>query len=308
MPFYLAIDGGGTKTEALLCDEAGHVLRRALVGSSNPNDIGRAASSALLRSLCAELADGKPIDAIFAGISGAIGHIEALETSLCGLAEQVRVGSDAMNLLALAGGDGCACLIAGTGSVCFARKEGALRRIGGWGYLLDGGGSGYDIGRDAISSVLRAHDGRGEPTALIARLDAAFGCATADAIPQIYAGGKAFIASFAPHVFAAAAEGDAVSLAILDRNADALSGLVCAASDWLGGNCRVLAGGSLLCAREELFDRLCKRIPHSVNLIRDDAPPVFGAYLEASGADASDRTVRETFLQDYAAIRAAVCA
>lgn len=303
MSLYLAIDGGGTKTEGLLCDGAGHVLARAVRGSSNPNDVGRAASGALLTALCAELAGDRPIDALFAGISGAIGNIDVLERSLVGVADRVRVGSDAVNLLALAGGEGSACLIAGTGSVCFARRDGVLHRIGGWGYLLDKGGSGYDLGRDALDAVLRAHDGRGETTALTARLEVALGTCASDAIPAIYAGGKTLIASLAPHVFDAAAEGDTVSLAILDRNADALAELVKAAAERLGGRCRILAGGSLLTARDALFDRLVARCPDGVALIRDDAPPVFGAYLEAA-CPADARTVRETFMHDYAAIRA----
>ena len=40
MSYYIAIDGGGTKTEALLCTERGDILARAVGGATNPNDIG----------------------------------------------------------------------------------------------------------------------------------------------------------------------------------------------------------------------------------------------------------------------------
>lgn len=33
--YYIGIDGGGTKTEAVLCDESGHMLSRAVTGPSN---------------------------------------------------------------------------------------------------------------------------------------------------------------------------------------------------------------------------------------------------------------------------------
>ena len=58
-------------------------------------------------------------------------------------------------------------LISGTGSIaCALTSEGARHRVGGWGYLLGDEGSGFDLGKKAAAAVLRAHDGRGEPTVL----------------------------------------------------------------------------------------------------------------------------------------------
>ena len=37
---FAAIDGGGTKTEFVLFSEDGHILRRNLRGSTNPNTVG----------------------------------------------------------------------------------------------------------------------------------------------------------------------------------------------------------------------------------------------------------------------------
>ncbi len=62
-----------------------------------------------------------------------------------------------------------AVLVAGTGSICYGRNSaGQTARCGGYGYLVDDGGSGYIIGRDILSAVLRASDGRAAPTALSA--------------------------------------------------------------------------------------------------------------------------------------------
>lgn len=75
--------------------------------------------------------------------------------------------SDAFNIMnaGLLHGDGC-CLISGTGSSCFVRRGDIYTQIGGWEYLIDKQGSGFDIGHDCIGAVLKAHDGRGQKTLL----------------------------------------------------------------------------------------------------------------------------------------------
>lgn len=282
MMTFLAVDGGGTKTEAVRVAADGRILVHARTGATNPNDVGRETACARLTDLLDQLgADGTDA-ALFAGIAGCIGNEDALRTALEGRAKQIAVGSDAVNLLSAMGKRDGACLIAGTGSVCFVRRGETIRRIGGWGYLLDGGGSGYDIGRDALSEALRAHDGRGAPTVLTTQLEAALGEPVHAAIPQIYAGGKPFIASLAPIVFAAAGDGDAAASAILDRNADCLAELLCTAAAWFGETgMPVQLGGSLLTASDAMLDRLAVRIPDAITLHRSPAPPVWGAACEA---------------------------
>ena len=135
MAYYIAIDGGGTKTEAVLCTGDGGIICRTLAGSTNPNDVGAAESGARLRraadTLRAALPVGERVTALFAGVSGATGNIHALESALAGAADKVTVGNDALCLLATAGRGDAVCLIAGTGSVCFVRCGGVLHRIGG---------------------------------------------------------------------------------------------------------------------------------------------------------------------------------
>ena len=65
----LGIDGGGTKTDALLTDNEGNVLFRRVGGGSNLNDSGLGAVEEHLRALFADLPAG-PIDAVYAGVAG----------------------------------------------------------------------------------------------------------------------------------------------------------------------------------------------------------------------------------------------
>lgn len=131
--------------------------------------------------------------------------------------------------------DGCG-LVAGTGSSLFVRagSKGCIH-IGGWGYLIDTGGSGYDLGRDAIYMALRSVDGRGRKTVLNHLLEKELGCRVEDAISGIYAGGRPYIASLAHNVFEGRRMGDSVCGEIFDRGVQHLSELVETASQYLFG-------------------------------------------------------------------------
>lgn len=38
--YYLGIDGGGAKSAFILADKNGQILKRKILGSANPNDVG----------------------------------------------------------------------------------------------------------------------------------------------------------------------------------------------------------------------------------------------------------------------------
>ena len=234
MTYCMGIDGGGTKTIGVLTDRSGTVLTSAITGPTNPNDVTPATSASRLTDLVHTLLEqgGLTRDALaetslFFGIAGGINHGPTLETLLgesLPEAKYLRVRSDAHILLSgeVPTGDG-ACIICGTGSVCFLRRGEEILRIGGWGYLLDSGGSGYDIGRDALEAVLRAFDGRCEPTLLSEMIATHLGGPVNTRITEIYREGKPYIASCAPLVFRAAEAGDAVAVSILRCNARRLA-------------------------------------------------------------------------------------
>ncbi len=240
---FIAIDGGGTKTEAVQVDEQGRLLAGHVCGATNPNDVGVETAVDLLARAARSLSSmsGVPLTGcyLFGGIAGALNHKEHMQSLLAAAlpeAAGVRIDSDVINLLSseLPMGDG-ACIICGTGSACFLRRKTQLIRIGGWGYLLDSAGSGYSIGRDAMEAVLRAHDGRGQKTCLEDLLAQQLGGWVWDSLSRIYTEGKPLIASMTPAVFEAASQHDPVSEEILDRNARALAEYAQAAWHWLIG-------------------------------------------------------------------------
>ena len=308
--YLIAIDGGGTKTEGVLCLPDGTVKARVLRGASNPNDVGTQASVRILCDTVRELRTLYPDGeyAIFAGVAGALNHKAEL---LCGLLDAfpdatVAVGSDVENLLSseIPIGNG-ACIVSGTGSACFVREGDVLHRIGGWGYLLDDAGSGYDIGRDAILRVLMAHDGRRPETTLAPILEKRLGKPVEEAISEIYAGGKPFIASLAPDILAAAEQGDADAYEIAERSIAAWSEMLTAAYAILRRPFRAALGGGIFRNHPWLAIDLAMVLDAPVEVSVAEAPPVYGALIECArraGISVGEKPMKDAFLRSYAAV------
>jgi glucosamine kinase len=88
---------------------------------------------------------------------------------------EVLIAHDSVtSYLGALGDERGAVVAAGTGVVTLAVGATEVARVDGWGYLIGDAGSGYSIGRAALDAVMRAHDGRGEATALTERVLADF--------------------------------------------------------------------------------------------------------------------------------------
>ena len=185
MGCFLGIDGGGTRTVALLADQKGHFLGRAECGPSNPLKVGfRAAEREILQAVRACFQNsGLPLSALrtsrrrvlcavgagIAGVDRRSVHGPLLAWIRCHIpARHHLLTSDAAIALAAAVRDGPGIVvIAGTGSIAFARNDrGKMLRSGGWGVPFDDRGSGYELGRQAVRAALEAFDGRGPSTVL----------------------------------------------------------------------------------------------------------------------------------------------
>ena len=156
-----------------------------------------------------------------------------LQRALSGAAlGSVRIVHDAnIALEAGLGADSGVIVIAGTGSVVFARaKDGTVRRVGGWGYLIGDEGSGYALGRAGLHAVAHALDG-GSPTRLQALLAERHGLATREAILNSVYHAKQPHQEIAALVLEAAAAGDAVAACILGEQTTLLAGQVTLLAD-----------------------------------------------------------------------------
>jgi N-acetylglucosamine kinase-like BadF-type ATPase len=190
--FLLAVDGGGTNTQALIADLEGSVLARGLGPSSNLHNVGfergfQAIATAIEGALAqvrgtmpaAANAPGSArwrsagIAAACLGLSGVDSAADEAQVSQWlkeqALAPKFAVVNDSE--LVLAGGTPAGwgiALISGTGSVCLGRTaEGKSARVGGWGPLLGDEGSGYHIASLALRRATQAADERIEAQALL---------------------------------------------------------------------------------------------------------------------------------------------
>jgi glucosamine kinase len=196
MPYYLAIDGGGTKTRCLLADET-TVLANAMAGGSNIVRLGEqqareALHSAIHRVCTTAKISPAQIGAVCIGAAGAarpeiatkIRNILAELTAGAAPANIEVVGDAEIALEAAFGAGPGVITIAGTGSIAYGLYTvGRIVRAGGWGFAISDEGSGHWIGRHAISAILNARD-QGQETALTARILQAWKIATIDELVQ----------------------------------------------------------------------------------------------------------------------------
>ncbi len=168
----------------------------------------------------------------------------------------------------MSGGTGCI-LIAGTGSICTGiTEDGKTARAGGWGHLIDDVGSGYALGRDALTAVVRAQDGRGAKTVLTDLVQKAWKVENiGQLIAETYStADKSHIASLSPLVEQAGRQGDVKALAIIEENAVELTELAAAVYRQLGKKELgiSLLGGLLsheTLLREKFIRELAVRLP-----------------------------------------------
>ncbi len=262
MDYILGVDGGGTKTLALLGDLDGNVLGRGLSGPSNYNAVGFEAACSSLEVAIQLARKDHPgeLSALCLGLAGA-GRREDIERFRDWAADKfpntnVKVVSDAEVLLMAGAPSGPAlALICGTGSIVFGRTvTGELIRAGGWGYLFGDEGSGYAIGSSALRAVMQAHDGRGPETLLSELvLDRYSLHSPTELVPTIYGATspRLEVANLSDLVEKAAEHDDAVAIAILDDAARELARTVGAVYARLGTNPvpLVIAGGTILRGR-----------------------------------------------------------
>jgi N-acetylglucosamine kinase-like BadF-type ATPase len=167
--YLLGIDGGGSKTDFLICDAELNEVARRIASRANPNDIGIDALESLLReNIIALLADSKihneDIVSAYAGIAGLTSsdYAKRVNSLLASLLPNAKTDAlhDGINVLygAFPFEDGVS-VICGTGSSCFVKKGSEIIRIGGYG-VFDMSGNGYEIGKAGLAHALQTADGR----------------------------------------------------------------------------------------------------------------------------------------------------
>ena len=227
----VGIDAGASKTRAFAVDHAGTVVGRGAGGGGNlltsPDPQGAIAAA------LAEALGGRGADAVVLSCAGGDREAERARgveilTRFAPPGAKLLVTHDAIAALYAGNPTGCGVvLIAGTGSIAYGRnEEGEEDRAGGWGYLIGDEGSAVWCGLEALRAISHAVDGRGAPTRMTALLFQQLGVGQfSDVLPLVY--GRPHpapaIGAATRSLASAAAEGDAIANAILQRGANALA-------------------------------------------------------------------------------------
>lgn len=224
----VGVDGGGTKTEAVILDSDLSILGQGLAGASNPLRVGIVSAAAAIREAidrACEAAQLRRNDLVAAEIGLAGARKPELSARMresllnLGIGEIIVVGDADIALYGATEGEPGLIVIAGTGSICCGiNARGKASTAGGWGPIAGDEGAGAWISRRALRAVAHAVDGRG-PTTSITEAACAYFHVTdpIDLSTAIYAPTitNERLAGFGKLVINAAKAKDAVALEIL---------------------------------------------------------------------------------------------
>ena len=293
--WYCGWDGGGTKTEVCIVDGAGRTLDKCVVGLLNPNGAdGEQVRKTIRDAVNFMRMQPGGLDTcggMVIGVAGISNRKTAavLQQALQDAGWNGKCCMMGDHEIALAGAikDYGGMLIAGTGSVCCGKdRNGDYFRVGGFGYLIDDAGSGYAIGRDILTAVVRAADQREDATILSHLVAEKVGYAEQDMqalTTWLYRSdtGKREIASLARLLPEALDAEDPAGIRIAQKAAKDLADLVCTGWRRTGMTDGELAmSGSILqhiCQIRELVEKQIHASYPEIRIIEPHSTPAQGA-------------------------------
>lgn len=292
MPYFLGIDGGGTKTRCLLGDDSS-LLGAGTAGGSNVVRLGevcaRNSLSAAIHEACVNAGvSPRQIARTCAGISGAADDgiaslVQRLLIEIVGGAIEV-VGDMEVTLEAAFGSGPGIIVIAGTGSIAYGRNSrGEKARAGGWGRVASDEGAGHWIAVRALAAALRARD-EARKSQLLSALMSALDVRTAeDFVLKLNQDPVRDYASLFPVVLASAEAGDQDAIEVLESAGDELAKLadvlvkrLFAATDEVAVSTHGGVFANSTTVSQSFERRILQLAPHA-KVISDDFDPALGA-------------------------------
>lgn len=232
MPILVGVDAGGSSIDCAI--ERDGVATDLHGDAANVRTCGVEGAAERIAATVESALHGAAFDALAVGAAGAGDTVvaRALEAALRGYFPDgaIAVHDDAEIALraGVPQGDGVV-LIAGTGSIAYARIGEEAYRVGGYGYLLGDDGSGFAIGRAALAQMLRWYDGRAAHSELFDAIASRLQVGDAQALlGRVYGEPNmvASIAAVAPLVLDRAGTGERVATKIVQSTAHELVELI----------------------------------------------------------------------------------
>jgi N-acetylglucosamine kinase-like BadF-type ATPase len=300
---FLGVDGGGTKTIAVIADGEGHILSAGRAGCSNYQSIGeraagrelRVAIDLALRGAGAELTD---VTTAGFGIAGAdrepeMAIVQTMVESFSPVARRF-VENDALLVLRAATKDAVGVgLVAGTGTNCIGRdRYGRRFQVGGMGAISGDVGYAEDLAMRTVGAAWMATDGRTGPSSLARAVAQALHVNSVEEVPGLLVRGEIpepLVRKIVAALFAEAEQGDGLACRIVEDTGERLGAAAAAVMRHLvlrGPNAVVVLGGAMFQAAGhrlllEATERKIRRIVTEAHVIRLEVQPVIGAVLFA---------------------------
>lgn len=284
----LGIDGGGTKSDAVLIDETGNVLGWGRGGTGQMFWAGRhAALEAFAGAVKAALAGRSPRTIWIAGL-----WQDTYEAMGLGIEEPhfVPASEVSMGLAAALETHGLL-VLSGTGSfVAGVTEDGRRLVLDGLGPVLGDHGSGYQIGLMGMRAAMASCWSSERRTMLEQLVPEALGVTSLHHLFELVYSqqiGRSRIASAAKAVVRAAEAEDAVARKIVLRAADDISDVladVIGSLDLREADCALVASGGIAQNCELYWNRVCERALEIAPHLRPVCPevrPCVGAALLA---------------------------
>lgn len=170
MQYFLTVDGGGTKINALLFDEDLNILG---MGSGTGVNGSFATISHIHSSIsdclhsCIKEHKGITIEKLYITLIGPFPVFMEELNKLCLCKEVIKIKEAESGLLAGALLKNGISALSGTGAAVRYVNDEDYMSVGGWGGLLGDQGSGFRIGFDGLQAAVKAWMGWGTPTLLV---------------------------------------------------------------------------------------------------------------------------------------------
>ncbi len=302
MKRVMGIDGGGSKTTALVTSQAGHVLGWARADGSNHESIGFRQAERVLTDLARKAMAragmehptnvavwalaGADVGSDFATLRTMADRIAAAERNI--IVNDVRAVM--WSGLSRSWGVG---IVSGVGfNACGIAPDGRILQLPALGETTGDWGGGAVIGRETLRMAHRSYDGREVESVLRKRVPEALGFSSFAELPDLVRANALddeAVRDVLPRVlFAAAEDGDAVAGGIVARIGKEVGVTAATLLDRLGMaelDTEIVLGGSILRAAvpqliAAIRAELTPRAPNAM-LIRPEIPPVIGAVYHA---------------------------
>ncbi len=307
MRYFLGIDGGGTKTHALVAAEDGTAIGFAQAGPGSWEAVGYDGLAQTLGEVSQRALDmaGLDMDQVAGTGLGLAGydwpsqreqHLEALQKA--GLRPPLELVNDTvLGILAGAEAGWGLSIVSGTGCNCrgLSRDRRQGRVVGGGSSWSGEAAGGFDILLRAMRAVTFEWDRRGPPTALTPAFIEHLGAKDLDdLIEGVYVGRFTFDPALILRVFDIARQGDPQAVEVMRWAGRELGGMAIGVINQLGLQAEpfdVVLIGSIFDghpAIQESLGETIRRVAPRARLVRLTVPPVVGAValaMEAAGVD-----------------------